>query len=205
MSKGRIILADAQPMYRAGVKAVLEKEEQLEILAEANDAGELIPQLQLYKPDILIIDYNPVYFESNGLLEWLKKNTTCKVIIISSQDKKWNIIKSLQLNVYAYLTKESTDKEIIKGVSQALLGKKYFCQYILNLMVDQNNSILENDLEKLTQRELEIARLVATGKKNKDIADQLNISPHTIHTHRKNILKKLNVSSAAELASIIFA
>ena len=205
MSKGRIILADAQPMYRAGVKAVLEKEEQLQILAEANDAIELIPQLILHQPDILIIDYNPIYFESNGLLEWLKKNTACKVIIISSQDKKWNIIKSLQLNVYAYLTKESTEQEIIKGVKQALTGNKYFCQYILNLMMDQNNTTLENELEKLTSRELEIAKLVATGKKNRDIADQLNISPHTIHTHRKNILKKLNVSSAAELASIIFA
>lgn len=202
--KVNIVLADSQPLYREGIKTMLKDEGDLEIVAEAKDTAELIPKLKLFTPQILILDYNPKYFDSNGLLSWLKANTSCRVVILSSQEKKWDIIKSLQLNVFAYLTKESTKEEILRGLRSTAKGEKYFCSYVLNVLMEQNNADEEpkdlKQIQHLTERELEITKLVAAGKKNKEIAEELSISPHTIHTHRKNILKKLGVSSALELS-----
>lgn len=202
--KVNIVLADSQPLYREGIKAMLKEEVDLKIVAEANDTDELIPKLKLFTPQILILDYNPNYFDSNGLLSWLKINTSCRVVILSSQEKKWDIVKSLQLNVFAYLTKESSKEEILKGLRTTAKGEKYFCSYVLNVLMEQNTIGQKprdlKEIQHLTERELEITKLVAAGKKNKEIAEELNISPHTIHTHRKNILRKLGVSSALELS-----
>ena len=199
-----VVLADSQPLYREGIKTMLKTEKDITIVAEASDTVELIPKLKSYAPELLILDYNPKYFDSNGLLSWLKLNTNCRVVILSSQEKKWDIVKSLQLNVFAYLTKESTKEEILKGLRSAAKGEKYFCSYVLNVLMKQNTEIKESNnyvgIQRLTERELEITKLVAAGKKNKEIAEELNVSPHTIHTHRKNILKKLGVSSALELS-----
>lgn len=200
----KIVLADSQPLYREGIKAMLKEEKDLEIVAEAKDTEELIPKLKTFAPQLLILDYNPKYFDSNGLLTWLKANTTCRVVILSSQERKWDIVKSLQLNVFAYLTKESSKEEIIKGLRSTAKGEKYFCSYVLNVLMEQNTDDQElkdqKIVQQLTERELEITKLIAVGKKNKEIAEELNVSPHTIHTHRKNILKKLGVSSALELS-----
>ena len=203
-NKVNIVLADSQPLYREGIKAMLKEVEDLEIVAEAKDTEELIPKLKSFEPQILILDYNPKYFDSDGLLIWLKSNTSCRVVILSSQEKKWDIIKSLKLNVFAYLTKESSKEEILKGLRSTAKGEKFFCSYVLNVLMEQNATREEHndfkEIQHLTERELEITKLVAAGKKNKAIAEELNLSPHTIHTHRKNILKKLGVSSALELS-----
>ncbi len=204
LNKVNIVLADSQPLYREGIKAMLKEVEDLVIVAEAKDTAELIPKLKSYEPQILILDYNPKYFDSNGLLIWLKSNISCRVVILSSQEKKWDIIKSLKLNVFAYLTKESSKEEILKGLRSTARGEKFFCSYVLNVLMEQNVTREEHKdykpVQHLTERELEITKLVAAGKKNKEIAEELSLSPHTIHTHRKNILKKLGVSSALELS-----
>lgn len=202
MTLKRIILADAQPLYREGIKTIISKQDGLEIVDEVGNNEELIQSLHTHNPHLIIIDYNPNFFDLNKFLDWLKNNSSCKVIIISSRDKKYDILKLLQLNVYAYLTKESTSNDILNAINGALLGEKFFCDYVLKLM---NNNLFNapSEINKLTERELEIAKLVATGNKNKEIAETLIVSPHTIHTHRKNIMKKLNVSSAIELAELL--
>lgn len=202
MTLKRIILADAQPLYREGIKTIISKQVDLKVVDEVGNNTELIHSLKTQQPDLVIIDYNPDFFNLNEFLNWLKSNSICKVIIISSRDKKYDIIKLLQLNIYAYLTKESTSDDILKAITGALSGQKFFCDYVMKLM---NNNIFDSpsEIKKLTERELEIAKLVASGNKNKEIAETLIVSPHTIHTHRKNIMKKLNVSSAIELAEVL--
>lgn len=202
MKEVKIILADNQPIYREGIKNLFTPFSHLNIVEEVSEGEELRVSLEKYAPEILIIDYRKEYFEKNNVLEWLKEHSNCKVIILSSQDKKYEIFRSLQLNVYAYLTKESGGDQIISAVEGALKDKKFFCDFVLKLMLQQRGTSSVN-VEKLTKRELEIAQLIAKGKKNKEIAEELIVSPHTVHTHRKNILKKLNVSSAVELSAII--
>jgi DNA-binding NarL/FixJ family response regulator len=129
----------------------------------------------------------------------------CKVIIISSQDKKWNIFKSLEFNVYCYLTKECSIQDIFNGDtiwlhrarnSFAVLLQRSFWEKKFNPC--QIKTTLPNCL---TERETDIVRMISKGRLNKEIAHELGLSPHTIHAHRKNIMKKLGVHSAVELAN----
>lgn len=201
-----IIIADAQPVFRTGLRHLLSNYSEISISGEAGNSQELIPLLREHEPDILIFDYNPGFFNSDEITQCLLRQPKCKVVIISSQDKKWHIFKSLQLNVYCYLTKECGPAEIYRAIKSTARGEKFFCNFILDVLLE--NNLLNNHEKKeacsrqnLTERELEITRLIATGKKNKEIAMELNLSPHTVHTHRKNILKKVGVSSALELTT----
>jgi len=199
-----VVIADYQPVFREGIKSLLSHENEFSVVYEAGNTADLIRGLSL-EPDILILDFNPFYFDEVRLTSALSSIPSCKVIIISSQDKKWNIFKSLEFNVYCYLTKECSAQEIIKAVQMASNGEKFFCSFILDVLLKHN--LVHSPLKDyafpgcLSEREIEIVKLIAQGKINKEIARELYLSPHTVHTHRKNIMKKLGVHSAVELTN----
>ena len=197
-----VLLADAQPLYREGIKSVLTEVKGIKIVGEVDNNQELLVKLRTFQPDVLILDYNPRYFDSDGLLTSLKNAGKCKVMILSSEDKKWNIIQSLNFNVYAYLTKNATPEEVITAIRKMAKGEKVFCQIVLDLLMQEQLSTSSGtkSASQFSERELEISKLIAYGKKTKQIAEQLFLSPHTVHTHRKNIMRKLGVSSAIELS-----
>ena len=203
----RIMLADAQPVFREGIKSILTGKEKPFIIREAGNTRELSAALQTFKPDILILDYNPVYFDHGQLHHALSVMPTCKVIIISGQKKKKHILKSLELNVHGYLTKECSRNDIKKVIDAVLHGEKFFCTFILDVLLEDKKvppkpAIVVNPPEpenSLTGREMDIVRRIAAGKANKEVASEMNLSPHTVHTHRRNIMKKLQLHSAVEL------
>jgi DNA-binding NarL/FixJ family response regulator len=206
----RIMLADAQPVFREGIKSILTGKEKPFIIREAGNTRELSPALQIFKPDILILDYNPAYFDHGQLHNMLLVIPACKVIIISNQKKRKTILKSLELNVHGYLTKECSMRDIRKAVSAALYGEKFFCTFVLDVLLADKKLpskpalVVVNPPEPdngLTGREMEIIRRIAAGKANKEVASEMNLSPHTVHTHRRNIMKKLQLHSAVELYS----
>lgn len=198
-----VVIADYQPIFREGIKSLLLERDEFDVIYEAGNTAELLRGLHL-GPDILILDFNPAYFDGARLAEALSVIPGCKVIIISSQDKKWNIFKSLEFNVYSYLTKECSIQEIIKAVQMASNGEKFFCSFIIDILL-KHNLVYEPKNHALpwclSERETEIVKLIAQGKINKEIARELFLSPHTVHTHRKNIMKKLGVHSAVELTN----
>lgn len=152
----------------------------------------------------MILDYNPSYFDEKELSKALALQPECKVIILSSQDKKWQVFKSLKFNVYSYLTKECSELDVIKSIRMASKGEKFFCSFIVEMLLGEKDEWQNESAHIpscLTERETEITKLVAQGLMNKEIADELSLSPHTIHSHRKNIMKKLNIHSAVELTN----
>lgn len=202
-----VIIADAQSVFRVGLRNLLSENKNINVLGEAGNGDELKSLLYQHSPDILILDFNPSYFDSDDLSKILHRLPQCRVMIISSQEKKWQIFKSLELNVFSYLTKECGQDEIIKAIHTIASGEKFFCNYIVDILLEnkliqnKNNHQEKPPIVDLTERELEITKLIAKGKKNREIADELNLSHHTIHSHRKNILKKVGVSSALELTT----
>ncbi len=202
-----LCLADAQSVFRMGLRKLLSAYHELDIKGEAGNMKELKMVIGKHHPTILILDYNPKYFDGAELSRVLNEAPDCRVIIISSQIHKLGIFKSLDLNILAYLTKECSTDEIVKAIQAVNTGKRFFCNNMLdsllkNKLIQQdqveNNSLKVNNL---TKREIEIVKLVALGKRNKEIAVDLNVSHHTVHTHRKNILKKVGVRSALELTN----
>ena len=196
-----IIIADAQPVYREGLKTALAAHKDIAVVGEVSDAREMAYCLKKLKPEILILDNNPAYFKNNDVVEALKSAPDCRLIIISNQEKKWHILQSLKWNVYCYLTKECGLTDIHRAVRAAAKGEKFFCRKIMNTIVEPDGVNGAECHPALSEREIEIVKLIAFGKKNKEIADRLNVSHHTVHSHRKNIMKKLNVNSASEITA----
>jgi len=204
MNAIRILLADAQPVFREGIKSLLIAHQDIIVVSEATTTFEVTEHLTVYRPDILILDYNPLYFDSEALQKALAAQRDCKVIILSNQDKRSIIFKALELNVYGYLTKECTRQDLYKAIRSAARGEKFFCSFIVDLLLEDKISQTRDKISVsnyLTERETHVTRLVALGKVNKEIAYELNLSPHTIHTHRKNIMKKLGLHSAVDLTN----
>ncbi|NML38690.1 response regulator transcription factor [Chitinophaga sp. G-6-1-13] len=200
----RIILADAQPVYREGIKSLLADHQNNYQIEEAGNSEELRPALLTFQPEILILDYDPAYFDADELLHTLSVIPECKVILISSQKKKVDIFKLLDSNIYCVLTKDCKKKDIHQAVCCALRGEKFFCTFALDLLLadrKKSPSVACCPPEGLSARETEVIRQIVTGKSNKEIAGAMHLSQHTIHSHRRNIMRKLQIHSVVELCN----
>lgn len=196
----RILVADAQAVFREGIRSLLVDQENPYVIQEAGNTDELRHVLLSFHPDILILDNNPAYFIPEVISTIPAQIPSCKVIIISSQQTKAHILRSLELNVYCYLTKECGKQELLDAITGVLHGRKQYAPFIVDLLLDdrRNSAYMHN---VLTGQETAIVKQIASGKASKEIAAAMNLSPHTVHTHRKNIMKKLNLHSAVELTS----
>lgn len=200
----RIILADAQPVYREGIKSLLADHQSNYRIEEAGNSEELRPALLSFQPDILILDYDPGYFDADELVSTLSVIPECKVILLSSQQKKVDIFRLLDSNIYCVLTKECKKRDIHQAISCTLRGEKFFCTFALDLLLADRRktpSVRSFPPEGLSVRETDVIRQIVSGKSNKEIAGSMHLSQHTIHTHRRNIMRKLQLHSAVELCN----
>lgn len=188
-------------LCRMGLCQVLADAPSVEVVGEAENTEQLLQKVRHHQCDVVVVDYNqPRYFDEGVVTAIKEVSPKTEVLVISSDERKDRIFSVLEQGVNSYLTKQCDAKEIIDAISATARGEKFYCHKILDLLVKR--SFPEKDQSgpgKLTPREREILKLVAKGKVAKEIAAELNISPHTIYTHRKNILSKLNLTSPMEM------
>lgn len=139
-------------------------------------------------------------------LESILSNTTTKVLLIIGTIEKESVQKLIKIGVKGIVTKQCSKEEIINAISTTLKGELFLCSKVLKVILSEENSIRNQgqvEIALLTKRELEVLPLITKGHTTMTIADILNVSVHTINSHRKNILKKLNLKSPIEL--IVYA
>jgi len=203
MSTIPIILADAHFLIREGIKRVLREEKNMQVVAEADNEETLLNLLGYHQAKVLIIDYDqPGAFSKATISRVKERFAECNILVISSDRDQNNIFEILETKVNSFLTKECDQKEIIDAVQATAKGDKFFCTNVLNVILERSIYNSEDETCKatpLSPRELQILKLVAEGKIAKEIAGSLNLSTHTVYTHRKNILRKLNLTSTSDL------
>lgn len=197
----RILLADSQYLVREGLKAILTAQQDLEIVCEVSDVQELKEALLQHSPDVVIMDHDASEFyadeQIDSIADLLDKS---RFLIISQELDQKRIRFMLSRGVNAFLTKYCDEEEIVSAIYACVKDEKYLCTKVVNILIEDEKEHAGNcEPTNLTPREIEIVKLVASGLKTKDIAEQLHLSPHTVNTHRKNILKKLDLSSGSEL------
>jgi len=199
----KILLADKQELAVEGLKAIINQDDEFELVAPiSKDKAQLFENLIEYQPDLLVIDYDFETLISVEELEEVKSlSPLTKTLIVSSDKNKRNILKVLNTNVESYVTKECPKYEIIDAIHATAKGQKFFCNKILDTILKGKTTKYENscDPSVLSDREVEIIKLIAEGCSSLEIADKLFLSHHTINTHRKNILKKVNLKTPTEL------
>lgn len=202
----RILLADNQPLTAAGLTQFLRTNDNTNIIDEVTKRELLEPLLRKHTPDLLIVDYNLNGFITRQDIHAIKNiSPQTQVLIISSDDNKSNILDVLQSGVKGYLTKECSREEIMMAIQSVARGEKFYCHKILDIIMEKHfgAEIPLAAVNVLTTRETEILKLLAMGNSTQKIADDLHLSPHTVQTHRKSIIRKLSIKSPTEF--VIYA
>lgn len=207
MGATSIVLADSQYLIRLGLKNLIRSVAGFSIKTEASNESELLSFLKKEKADVIILDYNqPGAFDISTIQKVNKIAPQSNFLIISADNNKNNIYEVLELGVNSFLTKQCEEDEILNAIKATAKGDKFFCNNVLNYILEKSFSPeIDGDCSPtpLSFREIQIVKLIVAGKIAKEIADDLNLSTHTVYTHRKNIMKKLELNSTSEL--VIYA
>lgn len=210
MSKITVILADDHTLVRKGIKAMLESDEDIAVVAEADNGLEALERAREFTPDLLVMDVRmPLMtgLEACSLLPDYSPRT--RALILSMHDSEDYVLQSLKAGAWGYLLKDIDRSEFIKALKQVHAGNKYFSGAVSNILANQllktpgESAVIptRDDPYGLTRREKEILRLVINGNQNKQIAESLGKSVRTVETHRFNIMKKLSVNNAVDMVN----
>lgn len=203
MKQYSVLLADEQPLVRLALQQLLSEQEVYRILGAVSNEEEMLAALRVNAPDLVIIDYSQAESFSPSSISKIKLvSPPSRVLVISSDSRKDNIAQVLELGVTSFLTKTCSLDEILDAAQAALRGDKFFCTRVIDFLLEKSFA-KETEVNcaptPLSSREIEIVQLSAKGLIAKEIADVLNLSTHTVYTHRKNIMKKLQINSSSEL------
>jgi len=209
MEKINIVLADDHILVRKGIKAMLESEQDLNVIGEAGNGKEALEVAKQLHPDILVLDIRmPEMTGLEAAAKLAEFSPTTKALILSMHDSEEYVLQSLDAGAYGYLLKDTDKSEFVKALKQIHAGNKYFSGAVSNALANRllnTKSFIKNtkvaDQYHLTKREREILRMVINGTPNKEIADSLGKSVRTVETHRFNIMKKMGVNNAIDMVN----
>jgi len=197
----KVLIADTQSLVVSGMRYLLEKNSSFEIVGDAADWKSTLTLVQNESPELLILDYltlSECAYEC--LQQFRQQHPSVRICIVTSDQDQKRILHYLQINPSVFLTKSCSHKEIITALQAAASGQKFFCNKVLQILMDQSVQSEQDSLKNsLSYREIQIIRLISQELSTQTIADKLNLSPHTINAHRKRILKKLGVKSPVGL------
>jgi len=204
-SQTRILLADDHVVIRAGLRLLLERHEDFTIVAEADDGRQAVDLAAQFKPDVAVIDVampNMNGIEATRLITGADPSVA--VVMLSMYTDETYVMRALRSGAKAYLLKSSAETDLIQAVRAVREGKSFFSPVVSRMLLEDyvrqmSQKGVEDSYDLLTAREREILQLIAEGKANKDIATHLNLSLHTVETHRTRVLQKLNLHSVPEL------
>jgi DNA-binding NarL/FixJ family response regulator len=205
MTPIRILLADDHAVMRTGLRLVLERQADFEVVGEASDGREAVAMVQKLLPNVLVTDIGMANL--NGIEAARQVAATApqtSVVILSMHSDESYVLRALKAGAKAYLLKESAESDLIAAIRAVHSGKAFFSPAVSRMLVEDyvrqlQDREIEDSYELLTTREREILQLVAEGKSNKEIAAVLNLSLYTVETHRGNLMEKLGLHTVPEL------
>lgn len=200
----RVVIADGNNLMRIGLRTVLNTLPQAKVVGEAKSSEELMECIKNFEVDVILIDYTSENFAIDIIPKVLNKKPHLRFLAITPEQSAQTLVDALRSGVQSYVKKDCDLGEILDAVKETGEGKKFFCGQILETI--QRASIDINDIDvdalscepvSLSEREVQIIKMIAEGLTNAQIAEDLFLSNHTINTHRKNILSKLGIKNTA--------
>jgi len=205
INKVRVLLADDHGVVRKGLRFLLERQPDMEVVGEAADGREAVSLAAEVNPDIIIMDIAmPLLNGIDATAQIVKRNPKVGVIILSMHSDEGYLVRILTAGAKGYLLKDSADADIVRAVQAVARSKPFFSPQIAQTLLEDymrqmKQQGLQDSYELLTDREKEILQLLAEGKSNKEVAALLNLSVYTVETHRANLMQRLNLHSTAEI------
>jgi len=197
----RVMVVDDHAVVRAGLKLLVDAEDDLEAVGEAGSAREAIFQARTLKPDVLLMDVMmPDQSGLEVLPQLLHEHPETKVLVLSMQDDPRYVREAFAVGAKGYVLKDAADTELVAAIREVARGGRYVHPELgARLVTAETEERRRAEEDPLSEREREVLRLLALGHTNQEIAKQLYISVRTAETHRAHIMQKLRLSSRAEL------
>lgn len=205
LSPKRVIIADDHPLVRSGLKALLEREGEFKVVAEAADGYEAIQLAMENKPDLILLDVGMPRVTGTDAAEHLsQKLPKMHIIMLSMHSDEAYVLRALKAGARGYLLKASPEADVLAAARAVASGQAYFSPAISKMLADDyvaeiRRRGVEDSYELLSLREKEILQLLVSGKSNREISELIHVSVATVETHRNSILKKLHLHSLPEL------
>lgn len=205
MPQIRILIADDHVIIRSGLRLLLEQQPDFKVVAEANDGREALQMVSKFHPEVAILDIGmPQLNGIEATRQIVAQEPATQVVILSMHADEGYVLRALKAGAKAYIVKNSAEADLIRAVRSVAEGKSFFSPAISKMLLEDyvrqvREKEVEDSYDLLTPREREVLQLVAEGRSNKDVANLLNLSLHTVETHRGNILEKLGLHGIPEL------
>jgi DNA-binding NarL/FixJ family response regulator len=204
MKKLSILLIDDHILIRETFSYLLNQQNNFEAIAAPGNPEEIVEMARQMRPDIILLDINMTPVNGFDMLSLLRKNTPLsKIIGLSTHSQPVYAKKMIRLGAKGYMTKNSPATEIIQAILQVSSGEIYLCKEVKDILADQvlNNDSENTDINALSEREIQVLKLLKAGQTSREIATELEISNRTVEVHRHHILKKLKMKNTVSAIS----
>ncbi|MGD8489080.1 MAG: response regulator transcription factor [Anaerolineae bacterium] len=204
MTKIRVLLADDHAIVREGLCALLDEEEDIEVVGQSADGLDVVEQAQRLDPDVVVMDIGMPHLSGvEATRRIVESNPDTYVLILSQHEDDKHVLDALWAGACGYLLKRDAGADLIQGIKVVVGGGAVFHSQAARILLD---AYLQcecagrvDSFERLTSREREVLILVAEGYTNQQIADILHVSPKTVDGHRTNLMHKLGLHSRTEV------
>lgn len=201
----RVLIADDHDIVRAGLKALLARQEDIDIVGEAADGRQAVRLAEERNPSLIVMDIAmPQLNGIDAAAQILRRDPDVRIIILSMYADEEFLVRALAAGVKGYLLKDDVQADLLRAVRAVATGRSFFSPAIAQALAEDyvrqlQNKGLQDSYELLSEREREILQLLAEGKSNKEAAAVLDVSPYTVETHRTHLMQKLNLHNTAEI------
>ena len=199
----KVLLIDDHPLMRRGIKQLVELDDNFEVIADVGGGAEGISVALQTSPDLIILDLNMKGLSGLDTLKGLRAaGVDARIVILTVSDAKNDIFALLAAGADGYLLKDTEPDTLLEQLKAIAQGEVILSDSIKNLLLEREHR--QDPMDSLTEREMDVLRLIATGLSNKQIAGQLFISEETVKVHIRNLLRKLNVHSRVAATVLYF-
>jgi DNA-binding NarL/FixJ family response regulator len=205
VKKIRVLLADDHGVVRKGLRFLLESERDLEVVGESSDGRQAVQDAEMLKPDVIVMDIAmPRLNGIEATSQIVKRSPDSSVIVLSMYSDEEYLVRALTAGAKGYLLKDSAESDLVAAVRSVSGGRPFFSPSIASTLLEDyvrqlQQRGLSDSYDLLSDREKEVLQLLAEGKTNKEVATVLNLSTHTVETHRTHLMQKLNLHNTAEI------
>ncbi len=205
MKQTRVLLADDHKLMRTGLRLIVDQHPEFTVVGEADDGRQAVSLVETLRPDVVVMDVGmPRLNGIDAAAQITEAHPETAVVMLSMHSDEGYVLRALKAGARAYLLKDSAEADLSRAITAVIEGKSFFSPAVSKVLLEDymrklSRSGAEDSFDLLSSREREILQLVAEGNSSKEVASLLNLSVHTVETHRSNIMQKLNLRGMPEL------
>lgn len=197
----KVLIADNHPIVRLGIKTVLQSVPDFEVVADVSSTTELFEVLEKVSPDVVMLEMDIPEINGIATLRKMKQDfSNAKVLMYSAQSEDVYALSTIRAGAYGYLSKTADVEYIVAAVRKVSEGNMFITNELAQrLAFDEGSQKPRRFFRKLSTREIEVLKLLASGKRNKEVAEGLNLNEKTVSTYKARLMRKLNVDNLVDL------